>query len=78
MGATIIASPWSPPASMKTNNNLVGGELSEDAYDDYAAHLKSFVDFMANNGVPIYAVSVKMNLTLLLHMNRVIGVQHRC
>lgn len=59
MGATIIASPWSPPASMKTNNNLVGGELREDAYDDYAAHLDAFADFMSNNGVPIYAISVQ-------------------
>ena len=59
MGVLIIASPWSPPASMKTNSNLVGGELREDAYDDYAAHLKSFADFMSDNGVPIYAVSVQ-------------------
>jgi len=59
MGVTIIASPWSPPSSMKTNNNLVGGELREDAYDDYAAHLKSFVDLMSDNGVPVYAVSVQ-------------------
>ncbi len=59
LGALIIASPWSPPASMKTNNNLVGGELREDAYDDFAAHLKSFADFMSANGVPIYAISVQ-------------------
>lgn len=59
MGVTIIASPWSPPASMKTNNNLVGGELREDAYDDYAAHLDAFADFMSNNGVPIYAISAQ-------------------
>lgn len=59
MGVTIVASPWSPPASMKTNNNLVGGELREDAYDDYAAHLNSFVEYMASQGVPVYAVSVQ-------------------
>lgn len=58
-GVKIIASPWSPPAHMKTNNNLVGGRLRESAYADYAAHLKSFVDYMANNGVPLYAVSVQ-------------------
>jgi len=58
-GAKIIASPWSPPASMKTNNNLVGGELREDSYANFAAHLKAFKDFMANNGVPIYAISVQ-------------------
>ncbi|MDZ7334575.1 MAG: T9SS type A sorting domain-containing protein [candidate division KSB1 bacterium] len=58
-GVKIIASPWSPPASMKTNNNLVGGRLRESAYADYAAHLKSFADFMANNGAPLYAVSIQ-------------------
>ncbi len=59
MGATIFASPWSPPASMKTNNNTTGGRLREDSYAAYAAHLKSFVDFMASNSVPLYAVSVQ-------------------
>lgn len=59
MGATLIASPWSPPASMKTINSTTGGRLREDSYAAYAAHLKSFVDFMASNGVPLYAVSVQ-------------------
>ena len=59
MGATIIASPWSPPDSMKTNGSPVGGRLLESSYDDFAAHLKSFVDYMADNGVPIHAVSVQ-------------------
>jgi glucuronoarabinoxylan endo-1,4-beta-xylanase len=58
-GATIIASPWSPPASMKTNNNIVGGRLRESSYADYAAHLKSFADFMASNGVPLRAISIQ-------------------
>ena len=59
MGVTIIASPWTPPASMKTNSNIVGGELKEDSYASYAAHLKSFADFMSSNGVPIFAVSIQ-------------------
>jgi glucuronoarabinoxylan endo-1,4-beta-xylanase len=58
-GVKIIASPWSPPASMKTNNNIVGGRLRESSYAAYAAHLKSFADFMASNGVPLYAMSVQ-------------------
>lgn len=59
MGVTLIASPWTPPPAMKTNNHIVGGELRESHYDDYAAHLKSFADYMSNNGAPIYAISVQ-------------------
>lgn len=58
-GVTIIASPWSPPASMKTNNNLIGGRLSPNAYAAYAAFLNRFVQYMESNGVPIHAVSVQ-------------------
>jgi glucuronoarabinoxylan endo-1,4-beta-xylanase len=59
LGVKIIASPWTPPDSMKTNNNIVGGELRTDSYAAYAAHLKSFVDYMSSKGVPLYAVSVQ-------------------
>ena len=58
-GVTLIASPWSPPASMKTNNNTVGGELKESSYADFAAYLNSFADYMSTNGAPIYAISVQ-------------------
>ncbi len=43
-GALIMASPWTPPASMKTNNNTVAGELKTSSYSDYAAYLKRFCD----------------------------------
>lgn len=59
MGVKIIASPWSPPSSMKTNNNPIGGRLSDNSYQDYADHLKSFADYMEDNGVPLYAISVQ-------------------
>jgi glucuronoarabinoxylan endo-1,4-beta-xylanase len=59
LGAIVIASPWSPPESMKTNNNLVGGELKTDSYGAYAAHLKAFADFMAANGAPLRGLSVQ-------------------
>jgi len=59
LGVKIIASPWTPPASMKTNNDIVGGELKTNSYAAYAAHLKSFADFMLSKGVPLYAVSVQ-------------------
>jgi len=58
-GVTLIASPWTPPPAMKTNNNIVGGELKESQYDEFAAHLKLFADYMADHGAPLYAVSVQ-------------------
>ncbi|MBN2020913.1 MAG: hypothetical protein JW749_11905, partial [Sedimentisphaerales bacterium] len=59
-GAIVMASPWSPPASMKTNGETGnGGELLPDAYDDYADHLSDFVNYMSSQGVSLYAVSLQ-------------------
>ena len=58
-GANVIATPWSPPAAMKTNNNLIGGSLNASAYADYAKYLNDFATYMAANGAPLYAVSVQ-------------------
>ncbi len=59
LGALIIASPWSPPAWMKTNNSLIGGRLRQECYDDFARHLQSFVHYMASHSAPLYAISVQ-------------------
>lgn len=58
-GATIFASPWSGPATYKSNDSLVGGFLLESHYLDFARWLNSFVDYMATNGVKIEAVSLQ-------------------
>jgi glucuronoarabinoxylan endo-1,4-beta-xylanase len=58
-GAKILASPWSPPANMKTNNNLIGGSLKTDSSAAYATYLNDFANYMAANGAPLYAVSVQ-------------------
>ena len=59
LGAIIIASPWTPPPYMKTNNDIVGGQLIEASYASYATHLKAFIDYMANDSAPLYAISVQ-------------------
>jgi len=59
MGVTLIATPWTPPASMKSNTNTVGGTLNTGSYAAFAAHLKAFADTMASYGAPIYALSVQ-------------------
>ncbi len=47
-GALVFASPWSPPASMKTNTNVIGGELMPSQYSAYADWLKSFCTELGN------------------------------
>lgn len=58
-GATIMATPWSPPASMKDNNSTVQGHLNTSDYANYADHLVNFVNYCRNNGCTLYAVSVQ-------------------
>ncbi len=59
LGAIIIATPWTPPAWMKTNNSTVGGSLLPSNYAAFAAHLKAFTDTMAVHGVTVNAISVQ-------------------
>jgi len=56
-GALILASPWTPPPQIKSNNSHISGHLPGSSFAAYAAHLRSFVDFMAQNGVKIDAIS---------------------
>ncbi|HET9824136.1 MAG TPA: glucuronoxylanase [Chitinophagaceae bacterium] len=59
LGASVIATPWSPPASMKTNNNTTGGRLSPSSYSAYAAYLERFADYMSTNGASLYGLSIQ-------------------
>jgi glucosylceramidase len=58
---TIMATPWSPPAWMKTTGTLVGGRLIDDpaVYDAYARYLVAFVRSYAAAGVPVDLLSVQ-------------------
>ena len=53
----IIASPWSPPAWMKSNGDVSDGELDPGAETAYAAYIARFVDAYTSAGVPVYAVT---------------------
>jgi glucosylceramidase len=57
----VIATPWSPPAWMKTNQSLIGGRLIDDprVYDAYARYFVDYVQAYRHAGVPIYAVTVQ-------------------
>ncbi|SDX99039.1 O-Glycosyl hydrolase [Evansella caseinilytica] len=43
-GASVIATAWTAPADMKTNNNIVGGKLKPESYAAYATHLRNFTN----------------------------------
>lgn len=58
-GAMVFATPWTPPANLKNNNSTVGGSLLPQNFGAYADHLLGFRDFMAENGVPVSAISVQ-------------------
>lgn len=57
--AIILASPWSPPAELKSNGSDVGGYLPKENYGAYLEHINDFIAFMASNEVNIYAVSIQ-------------------
>lgn len=59
-GAKILATPWTPPPALKTNNSAVGGELKPDQYGAYAAHLKGFCDALGN--VDVVSVQNEPNI----------------
>jgi len=58
-GVRVFASPWSPPARMKTNGKVVRGELLDSARPAYARHLAAFARFMADSGVPLAGISIQ-------------------
>jgi glucuronoarabinoxylan endo-1,4-beta-xylanase len=58
-GAKILATPWTPPSSMKTNGSAVGGELKTSDYGNYASWLNSFRSYMSSNGAAVDVISIQ-------------------
>jgi glucosylceramidase len=58
---TIMATPWSPPAWMKTTGSLIGGRLIDDPriYFSYALYLVKFVAAYRAQGVHVDAITVQ-------------------
>ncbi|WP_210462927.1 glycoside hydrolase family 30 protein [Rufibacter roseolus] len=55
----LLASPWSPPAWMKTNNSPKGGSLKAEYYDDYADYLVNYIQGMKAAGITIDAITIQ-------------------
>ena len=54
---TILASPWSAPTWMKTNDDVKGGELKEEDYPVYAQYLARYVQEMKKRGITVDAIT---------------------
>jgi len=68
----IIATPWTPPASLKTSGaneeysstcspsaGFCGGYLAQSNYAAYAGYLEDFVTYFRNGGVNLYGISLQ-------------------
>lgn len=53
----IIATAWSAPSWMKTNQNSVGGKLRPDCYAVYANYLVKYLKAMRERGLTIHAIT---------------------
>ncbi len=51
---TLLASPWSPPDYMKTNQSRVnGGHLKKEYYEEYVRYIVAFVEAYQKEGISI-------------------------
>jgi glucosylceramidase len=55
----ILASPWSAPSWMKTNDAPKGGSLKPELYPVYAQYLVRYLEAMQREGVPITAITMQ-------------------
>jgi glucosylceramidase len=57
----IMATPWSPPAWMKTSDSLIGGRFKDDprVYDAYARYFVRFLQEYRRAGVPVDAITLQ-------------------
>lgn len=58
--ATFYVSPWSPPAFMKSNNNMLkGGKLLPEYYQTWANYFSKFIKTYEKEGMPIWGLTIQ-------------------
>lgn len=56
----LYASPWSPPAFMKTNNNMLqGGKLKPEYAQAWANYYVKFIQAYEKEGIPVWGLSIQ-------------------
>jgi len=57
---TLFGSPWSPPAFMKTNNEMLhGGKLRPELAQSWANYYTKFIKAYEKEGIPMWGISVQ-------------------
>lgn len=57
---TFFVSPWSPPAWMKDNNDMLqGGKLKPEFYDSWANYYIKFIQAYEKQGIPVWGLTVQ-------------------
>ncbi|KIJ52415.1 glycoside hydrolase family 30 protein [Sphaerobolus stellatus SS14] len=54
----IFLLPWSPPASMKSTNNMMGGDLNDADGENYAIYLLNGVQAFQSKGDTPYSIGI--------------------
>ena len=56
----LFASPWSPPAFMKDNNDMLhGGQLRPEYFDAWARYYTKFIKSYRSEGVPVWGITIQ-------------------
>src|SRR3954464_7229925 len=56
----IFGSPWSPPAFMKTNNDMLhGGKLRPESYQSWANYYTKFIKAYQQEGISIWGITIQ-------------------
>jgi len=56
----LFVSPWSPPAWMKDNNDMLfGGKLLPEYYQSWADYYVKYIQALEQSGVPVWGLSVQ-------------------
>jgi len=56
----LYVSPWSPPAWMKDNNDMLhGGKLLPEFYDSWAEYFVKYIHSYEKEGIPVWGLTVQ-------------------
>lgn len=57
---TTYVSPWSPPAFMKSNNNMLkGGSLLPEYFNSWANYYAKFIKAYEEEGIPVWGLTIQ-------------------